>query len=233
MESNDLIKGIWNLARSPRRNADDPRDDARTIQVLDALIASEDPGLVETVPVFLALSIQSGFSMDISPLLKTYAAPDPPRRHLTHILEMCFIIAVDLLDAEGCVIPQSALKASEDLRRQKGHIPTSDPIELGSGITLHIRRLRELFKAHSTPKSEPHPPVDDEPRGPLDPTSGKSHNHLRIIFSPKQEELIMKKLEGARFSKTEREYYSRVVKKKLMALADPSLQVLAARLLSK
>ena len=54
---------------------------------------------------------------------------------------------------------------------------------------------------------------------------------LSQFFSPKQKELFKKKLNGEPFSKTEREYYSRAVKKKVSALANPELHRLAQRLL--
>ena len=55
---------------------------------------------------------------------------------------------------------------------------------------------------------------------------------LSQVFSPKQKELVLKKLKREKLSKTEREYFSRVVKKKLLALANPHLHRLAQRLLS-
>jgi hypothetical protein len=52
------------------------------------------------------------------------------------------------------------------------------------------------------------------------------------IFSTKQKELVMKKLKGEKLTKTEREYFSRVVKKKVMALANTQLHRLSQKLLS-
>ncbi len=56
---------------------------------------------------------------------------------------------------------------------------------------------------------------------------------LSKIFSPKQKELFRKKLDGLRLDKTEQEYYSRVVKKKVVALANTQLHRLARTLLEK
>ncbi len=49
------------------------------------------------------------------------------------------------------------------------------------------------------------------------------------IFSPKQKELFLKKLRGGKMTKTEREYYSRSVKKKVLALANSELHRLAQK----
>ena len=54
---------------------------------------------------------------------------------------------------------------------------------------------------------------------------------LSRLFSPKQKELFKKKLNGEVFTKTEREYYSRTVRKKVAALANPELHRLAQKLM--
>lgn len=53
---------------------------------------------------------------------------------------------------------------------------------------------------------------------------------LSQVFSPKQKELFLKKLKGEKLTKTEREYFSRCVKKKALALANPELHRLARKL---
>ncbi len=54
---------------------------------------------------------------------------------------------------------------------------------------------------------------------------------LSQLFSPKQKELFKKKLSGELFTKTEKEYYSRRVKKKVSALANPELHRFAQKLM--
>lgn len=53
---------------------------------------------------------------------------------------------------------------------------------------------------------------------------------LSQLFSKKQKELFMKRLKGEKMTKTEREYFSRSVKKKVLALANPDLHKLATKL---
>ena len=70
---------------------------------------------------------------------------------------------------------------------------------------------------------------------------GKARQHevyslafaLSQMFSPKQKELFKKRLEGLPLTKTEQEYYSRSVKKKVVALANAELHGLARKLLEK
>jgi hypothetical protein len=54
---------------------------------------------------------------------------------------------------------------------------------------------------------------------------------LSQVFSPKQKELFLKKLKREKLTKTEKEYFSRVVKKKVSALANPELHRLSQKLL--
>jgi len=54
---------------------------------------------------------------------------------------------------------------------------------------------------------------------------------LSQLFSPKQKELLFKKLKNEKLTKTENEYFSRVVKKKVLALANTELHSLAQKLL--
>lgn len=51
------------------------------------------------------------------------------------------------------------------------------------------------------------------------------------VFSPKQKELFLKKLKGEMLTKTEKEYFSRAVKKKVLALANADLHRLSRKLL--
>ncbi len=54
---------------------------------------------------------------------------------------------------------------------------------------------------------------------------------LSQLFTPKQKELVLKKFRGEKFTKTEKEYYSRTVRKKLSAMANEDLHRLAGKLL--
>ena len=54
---------------------------------------------------------------------------------------------------------------------------------------------------------------------------------LSQVFSPKQKELFLKKLHNEKLTKTEKEYFSRAVKRKVLALANPELHRLAQKLL--
>lgn len=54
---------------------------------------------------------------------------------------------------------------------------------------------------------------------------------LSQIFTPKQKEIFLKRLQGKKLTKTEREYFYRIVKKKAMALVNVDLQRLAQQII--
>ena len=56
---------------------------------------------------------------------------------------------------------------------------------------------------------------------------------LSQVLSPKQKDLFKKKIAGDLLTKTEQEYYSRTVKKKVVALANSELHSLAKKLLEQ
>ena len=94
-----------------------------------------------------------------------------------------------------------------------------------NGTELEPERLKNVFKNYFAM----------EAAETLD--LGQRHEELSLefafsqLFSPKQKELFQKKLKGAPLSKTEREYFSCVVRKKVSALANSELHQLAQRVL--
>jgi len=100
----------------------------------------------------------------------------------------------------------------------------------GDAVMLHDRkldadRLRTTFNTYFEQDAEKARQVKEK------------HEEMSLeyalsqLFSPKQKELFKKKLEGKPLSKTEREYYSRTVKKKVSALANPELHRLAQKMM--
>ena len=49
------------------------------------------------------------------------------------------------------------------------------------------------------------------------------NQNLSIFFTERQKQIIFRRVYGLELSKTEREYYSRTIRKKLLALANPTL----------
>ncbi len=95
------------------------------------------------------------------------------------------------------------------------------------GVKLHPERLRRTFRNYyqrDLVESR------NKERALLH-EQFQTEYYLSQLLSPKQKELLMKKLRGENMTKTEREYFSRTVRKKLLALADPDLHRMAQKAL--
>ena len=97
--------------------------------------------------------------------------------------------------------------------------------DLGDFMTFEVGPDKVLFELYFEKKAE------------TDKRRQEKHAEFSLeyalsqVFSPKQKELFGKKLEGLPLTKTEKEYYSRTVKKKVVALANDELHSLAKKLL--
>ena len=126
---------------------------------------------------------------------------------------------------------------SLSLEQLAGEHQRIEPVDLcaqgrgqGRGIdpgSLDLERVKKTFlryymRANEVQAAETKANLRDEFRREF---------YLSQFFAPKQRDLVEKKLRGEPLTKTEREYFSRVVKKKLLALADPDLHRLAQKAL--
>lgn len=94
-----------------------------------------------------------------------------------------------------------------------------------SGLRLNSKRLNTLFENYLERESL----EAKKTRAKFEEFS--LEYSLSQVFSPRQKELFKKKLNRDAMTKTEREYFSRAVKKKVLALANPDLHRLAQKLL--
>lgn len=94
-----------------------------------------------------------------------------------------------------------------------------------SNKRLHPERIRKIFNDYFRKK-------ESEMKNLISKKEELTLEYaMSQIFSSRQKEIFLKKLEGEKLSKTEREYFSRVIKKKIMALANSELHRFAQKLL--
>lgn len=91
-----------------------------------------------------------------------------------------------------------------------------DNLELLSSQSEHVK------KQHRTSEDWAKLIQDYVDRG-FDYKGQSFRRALGVFFTARQQEIMFWKLHGERLSKTEKEYYSRVIKKRLRALANPLL----------
>jgi hypothetical protein len=193
--------------------------------ILDALARAQDAALVSRFPAVLAICARRGIELSAAHLLGRYWETNPRQQNLERLL----FVSAELFRREGIAPPRNLVQIAESLRARHAPLASADILQLASGPRVAVADMQAALRTFAGDlRRPPHPPALPE-----DPQRfGSTHlsELLDHLFSEKQKELVFKKVKGLRLTKTEREYYSRVVKKKLAAIADAEMQGLAATL---
>jgi len=137
------------------------------------------------------------------------------------------LISEVIFDLQGLKAPKNLDKIAASLKSKHGDLLPGGEFQLSSGMCISIEDLQNTLQAHTG--AQFNPPEIKGKKSDLE--SDLLDIHLDRLFSPKQKELVLKKREGMAFTKTEREYYSRIVRKKLAAIASEKLGKLARSLI--
>jgi len=199
----------------------------KVLDVLDELAGSEDPRLIEGFPVVLANCAHRGIKLDIRSLLSRYG----PRSQRRAGLEKLILASSDLLAQEGLEKPEGLDGTVDTLRMNYGDLLQEKVLDLGKHRSVSTERLRNALRRYAIDLERSESVRERDRRRQF--RSFQLDLHLSTLFPPKQKELILKKLKGDPLSKTEKEYYSRVVKKKLEGLANNELRKIALALTKK
>jgi len=99
-----------------------------------------------------------------------------------------------------------------------------------SSATLDARRLKKIFLDYVV-NNRIGQQLSDKEKSKIQEEFRCEYN-LSLLLSPRQKDILYNKLRGEIMTKTEREYFSRIIKKKLVAMADPDLHALAQKALT-
>jgi len=221
MENSNLLKRLSHLG-FPLLEV---TEEAEANVTLADLVKSHDLRLWEGFPGVLVFSAQMGmFNYNKT---KEHLRSDPDKLHFDLLLAMSLALykAFNLKFAWTDKLYQSlnntgkgqfevffeALKNNQDLHLGE-YLMSSQ--RLKTAFNSYFRQERNNLKDLLSVKEE----------------LGLEYA-LSEVFSPKQKELFLKKLRNEKLTKTEKEYFSRVVKKKVLALANPELHRLSLKLL--
>ena len=202
--------------------------------ILDALASSNDPALVVRFPVVLSICARNGVSLNSHALFSKYWESSPKKKNLEKLL----LISGELFDLEGIEAPQNLKKIVRSLKAKYGSLQSARLLSLSSGMTISIKDIQNTLRDYTLK-------ITNAALESTGGTSGRERGKdmlrrstelnacLDWLFSPKQKDLVFKKLNSESFTKTEREYYSRVVRKKLKAIANNQVVDIANRLSKK
>jgi hypothetical protein len=202
--------------------------------ILDALANSNDRALVIRFPAVLSICARNGVVLNSHALFSKYWESSPKKQNLEKLL----LISAELFDLEGIEAPKNLRKIASSLKAKYGTLLSTKMLPLSSGISISIRDIQDTLREYAAKTK--HAVTAPKPSKPeMEPTqdtlnhSADLQAHLERLFSPKQKDLVFKKLNRLPFTKTEREYYSRVVRKKLVSIAHSEVSYVANRLTKK
>jgi hypothetical protein len=195
--------------------------------ILDALAGAQDPALVTRFSAVLALCACRDIELSSQNLLGRYWESSAKRQNLEKLL----FISAELFQRAGIPAPRNLPQIAESLKSRHAGLSSTGEVHLADGPRVAVADLQTALTQFAgtigQPSTEPGKSSAADPRRVW---SAHLSTLLDLLFSEKQKELVFKKLRGQHLTKTEREYYSRVVKKKLAAIADREIQELAALL---
>jgi len=192
---------------------------------LAEVVKSKDTRLWEGFPVLLANAAQE-YRFDHDQVLKSL--PQKEDQESFHALMLLSLAMYQYYHLSFSWSSQLSRNLSRQdvayLKKLRNFLVHDDSVSL-SNKRLDAYRLKTTFNNYFEKEAEK-----------IKQLRGK-HEELSLeyalsqLFSPKQKELFKKKLNGEPLSKTEREYFSRTVKKKVAAMANPELHRLAQKLM--
>ena len=224
MKKEELISALGALGYRLFTKENERVNSGKVLDVLDELSGSEDSRLIEAYPVVLANCAHRGIKLDISGLLSRHGQ----RSHSRSNLEKLILASCDLLAEEGLDQPEGIEVILKTLKPKYGDLLQGEVVDLGTHRSVSTERLRRTLRRYAIDLERHESAREKDRRKQL--RSFQLELHLSTLFPPKQKELIFKKLKGDPLSKTEKEYYSRVVKKKLQGLANKELRKIALTL---
>ena len=227
MRREDLIFNLGRLGYALVRPETRKVKDYEVLELLDELAESEDPRLVEGFPVVLANCAQKGLNLNFKTLLSRHNSDS----HKQQALEKLLLLSSTLLAQQGLDKPINLESLSKSLKAKYGDLLAGDVVDLGNKVSLSNKRLRNTLKRYVADLSTSKSTRDRSKNRQL--RSFRLNYYLSALFAPKQKELLLKKYHGEPLNKTEQEYFSRKVKKKLEAMTNKEVMKVAAALTKK
>ena len=193
--------------------------------ILDALASADDVEVVARFPAILAICARRGLSLNSQSLFSRYWESSPKRQNL----EMLLLISATIFKSQKLKPPGNLDQIAASLKPKYRDLISAGEFQLSNGMIVSFKDLENSLASYLAGHI---PTLVNRGQTELSP-SETLDIYLDRLFSPKQKELVLKKRDGNAFTKTEREYYSRVVRKKLEAIASEEVGRIAKNLMLK
>jgi len=198
-------------------------------KVLEALLKQDDVRLLEGFPVVLAnaFSKKSALSWEGKAWFPRKAFSAKVQERWVALMAMCFLLfrlfGLEKVSQDRALQLLKKSPEGEKVLAGLGKDFSCEEAEV-NGLRLSTDRLKTSFRNYVVHQPESGKELEEQ----------KNALELELLlsafFTVRQKELLKKRVAGKPMTKTEQEYYSRVVKKRLRALADTRLHQMARSL---
>jgi hypothetical protein len=195
------------------------------VVILEALASADDVDVVARLPAILAICARKGLSLNSQALFSRYWETSPKRQNLEKLL----LVSAAIFKNQRLKPPGNLDKIAASLKPKYADLLSAGEFQLSSGMIISIQELENSLTGYLSS----HQQLRTKRRQTGLARSGALDAHLDRLFSPKQKELVLKKRDGIALTKTEREYFSRIVRKKLAAIASEEVGQIARNLIFK
>ena len=188
-----------------------PDDREETANVLNEISASREQRILEGFPVVLLNMIKKEkFSC------QDYNKLNKLSKELFIVSLICFEMNSEKTLSQKfkneCNINSLKMKVYGDLMKKRRNLKVG-------GETISSERVLNTFQKYNSESEK------NEGFKKIELKENLNFNKsLNKLFPPKQKEIIFKRLDGDVLTQTEKEYYSRVVKKRIEAILNEDLQ---------
>ena len=196
-------------------------------KVLEALLRQNDVRLLEGFPVVLAnaLSQKNALTWEKSVWRPGKAFSEKTKERWTALMAVSLFLfrlfgAVKEAQDRVLKLLEKDPEADKVLEALERNLSGQGDVK-AAGLRFSAERLKTVFRNYVVQQSG----SGEKAREQKDALERELL--LSEVFTPRQKELLAKKHAGTPLSKTEREYYYRVVKKRLKVLADSRLYQMA------
>ncbi len=227
MKREDLVSNLGRFGYTLVTPETHRNKENEVLELLDELVDSEDPRLVEGFPVVLANCAHRGLNLDFRDLLSRHKSGSRKQQDL----ELLLLVSSDLLTQQDLDKPKNLESVLKSLKAKHGELLSNDVVTLSNKVSLSTERLRNTLKRYTTEMVTSRTTRKREKSRQR--RSFQLNYYLNTLFAPKQKELVLKKYHGEPLNKTEQEYFSRKVKKKLEAMINKDVMKVAAALTRK
>ena len=200
-------------------------NESQIIIILDALANAGDAEMVARFPAILAICARKDLPLKFQSLFSRYWETSPKRQNLEKLL----LASASIFELRGLQPPENLKEIAASLRLKYPDLLTRGEFQLSNGIHISLHNLQHALDSYAADRLKTQARQNKRRL----PRTDTLDSYLDRLFSTKQRELVLKRRDGKAFTKTEREYFSRIVRKKLEAIANDEVIALARKLTDK